>query len=314
MKSSLLTGTALLLFPLLVSSSFDLDTQGPDWSYTTDDLADTTSQTCKDAYSAPIDCSDTLLGIAASMRPAFDPTEEDMRNTCTDTCRASLESYVQGVKKACTKPGDRAREFLGGACTPCRFTERPVELVGRIFQYVLERACRKDKQDKFCYIENSPYAGVDFDCDDACTMSFFTQAHDHPASDWWFNYYSLTSRGQYWAEEFEEGWKRVQECGGKSSKTRTWNLAEKTAAAATAASSSSPSSVADSSSRTASATPVTVSIDATGTVAATSESADATGDSVSGGASPTPTGNGASVNGVHGLGVAMLVGMAVAMW
>jgi hypothetical protein len=70
-----LHGLSLFLsFFSIASASFNLNTSGPDWDYTAKDLANTTSQTFKDAYSANIDCDPTLHCIVASMHPAFKPT------------------------------------------------------------------------------------------------------------------------------------------------------------------------------------------------------------------------------------------------
>lgn len=99
----------------VVDGAFNLNTVGPDWSYTADLLAGSTSQRCKDAYSANVDCDYTLVGLVASSRFPFDPTEADLGRTCTKTCEVALEAYVKGVKDACTESGDRAWETpLGG--------------------------------------------------------------------------------------------------------------------------------------------------------------------------------------------------------
>lgn len=73
------------------------------------------------------------------MRPAFDPTPTDLDNTCVPTCKDALETYVKGVKEACTAPGDSVRENPDG--TPAD----SVETVGMLFQYVLTSSCRKDR-------------------------------------------------------------------------------------------------------------------------------------------------------------------------
>lgn len=136
-----------LLLPFLAHASFNLNTAGPDWAYTAQDLANTTSPACRAAYSAEIDCDPTLLGLVASMRPGFQPTAADLDATCTDACRSSLETYIRNVQAACAEPGDRALEQLWGPC--CTYTTDPVELVGQIFLYTLERDCVKDKYDIF---------------------------------------------------------------------------------------------------------------------------------------------------------------------
>ncbi len=134
--------TLLPLLASLTTASFNLNTSGPDWDYVAKDLLNTTSQSCKDAYSANIDCDITLLGLVASMRPAFNPTSTDMDNTCTTTCSDSLDAYVQGVKDACTADGDKARESRGGAYNGDYILD-PVEIVGQIFQYQFAQSCRK---------------------------------------------------------------------------------------------------------------------------------------------------------------------------
>jgi len=129
-----------LSFSSIASASFNLNTSGPDWDYTAKDLANTTSQTCKDAYSANIDCDPTLLGIVASMRPAFKPTSSDLDRTCTSACNASLVAYVESVQKACTAPGDKAQESVGGGDNVDMYLD-PVEIVGQIFQYTFASSC-----------------------------------------------------------------------------------------------------------------------------------------------------------------------------
>lgn len=138
------------LIPQLVVATFTLQDQGPDWDYTTKDLAPSTSQKCKDAYIAPIDCNPTLLGLVASMRPLFKPTSQDLADTCTSECAASLEKYVQNVRAACTTDGDHAQESLGAAGNVDSIRSNgykldPVETVGRVFQYVMARSCGRNR-------------------------------------------------------------------------------------------------------------------------------------------------------------------------
>jgi hypothetical protein len=73
----------LSIFARLASSTFNLNTSGPDWDYTAKGLANTTSPACQDAYSGDIECDVTLLGLVASMRPGFQPAPSDFDNTCT---------------------------------------------------------------------------------------------------------------------------------------------------------------------------------------------------------------------------------------
>lgn len=133
--------THVAIFASLAAASFNLDTAGPDWDYTTKDLANTTSQACKNAYSAPINCDSTLLGLVASMRPSFKPTAADLANTCTSTCEDSLAAYIQVVQEACTGEGDKAQESQGGSSDD--FLLDPVEIVGQVFQYEFAQSCRQ---------------------------------------------------------------------------------------------------------------------------------------------------------------------------
>jgi hypothetical protein len=122
------------------TATFDLNTSGPSWAYTTKDLADTTSQTCKDAYSASIDCDETLLKIVASMDPDFDPQSSDLQAMCTTTCSDSLSQYIKNVKAACNKDGD-----LAGIASGNKYIyEAPVATVGQVFQYKYGQSCAKN--------------------------------------------------------------------------------------------------------------------------------------------------------------------------
>ena len=144
----------LVLVPILPTftlATFSLNVSGPDWDYTSSALTNTTSQACRDAYSASIECDPTLLGLVASMRPSFAPTAADLDATCTSTCKASLDAYVQNVAAICSKPGDQAQESLAGPC--CQYTTQPVQLVGQIFQYHFATACSKDK---YVYSHSKP--------------------------------------------------------------------------------------------------------------------------------------------------------------
>lgn len=130
----------LATFSGLVIASFNLNTSGADWDYVAKDLANTTSKACIAAYSADIDCDATLLGLVASMRPAFKPTSTDFDNTCTTTCSDSVDAYLKGIQEACTADGDAAQEYVGG--TPSEALV-PVEIVAQVFQYTLASACTK---------------------------------------------------------------------------------------------------------------------------------------------------------------------------
>ncbi len=147
------TISVLSTFYGLVSCSFNLNTVGEDWSYTASDLANTTSQACKDAYSANIDCDYTLVGLVASMRPPFKPTSSDYDSTCTTTCSDSLASYMQGIEEACTLPGDKAQNseegghdvYVGGTIDLADISLASVSVIGEVFQYTFAQSCRKDR-------------------------------------------------------------------------------------------------------------------------------------------------------------------------
>jgi hypothetical protein len=136
--------TVLRLFALSAAlgqatASFSLNISGPSWAYTTKDLATTTSQACKDAYSASIDCDETLLKIVASMDPDFDPQSSDLEAMCTTTCSDSVSQYIKDVNAACDKDGD-----LAGLASGNHYVyEAPVATVGEVFQYKYAQACAK---------------------------------------------------------------------------------------------------------------------------------------------------------------------------
>ncbi|ROW03686.1 hypothetical protein VMCG_05350 [Cytospora schulzeri] len=195
-----------------VWSSFSLNLSGPDWDYTAKDLANTTSEACRTAYSAQIDCDDTLLGYVASMRPAFDPTSNDLDRTCTTTCSDSLASYVQNVIDVCDQPGDLANEAAGSKSVEAK---DPVALVGQIFQYTFAQNCKKDDTG-YCTLQDGSIGDADdFSCDDKCTLMFYTNAHNYAASGWLFSYYYLVGESSWWEEEYSKGWKTAKSCGAK---------------------------------------------------------------------------------------------------
>jgi hypothetical protein len=122
------------------TAAFSLNISGPSWDYTTKDLADTTSQACKDAYSASINCDDTLLKIVASMDPDFNPQSSDLEAMCTTTCSDSLSQYVKNVKAACGSDGDLAGVASGNK----ELYQAPVATVGEVFQYKYGQSCAKN--------------------------------------------------------------------------------------------------------------------------------------------------------------------------
>jgi len=122
------------------AAAFNLDTSGPDWDYTTKDLASSTSQNCKDAYSANIDCDDTLVSVVASMSPGFALSTAALSSMCSVSCSDSLSAYVKNVKAACNKPGDLANVASGNTGIP----QASVAVVGEVFQYAYAQSCSKD--------------------------------------------------------------------------------------------------------------------------------------------------------------------------
>ncbi|KAJ5812725.1 hypothetical protein N7447_009748 [Penicillium robsamsonii] len=196
------------------TATFNLNTSGPSWAYTTNDLADTTSQACKDAYSASINCDETLLKIVASMDPDFDPQSSDLKATCTTTCSDSLSKYVKNVKAACDKDGDLAGIDNGNKVT----YEAPVATVGEVFQYKYGQSCAKSGSD-YCYLtypESDDWGNTDFPCSDECAVEFFRNAHEQPGSAYFFNYFSLGNQSSWWEETFAGGWETVVQCDGGS--------------------------------------------------------------------------------------------------
>lgn len=139
-----MASTILRLFSLSAAlgqatATFNLNTAGPSWDYTTKDLANTTSQACKDAYSASINCDETLLKIVASMDPDFDPQPSDLQAMCTTTCSDALSQYIKKVNAACNKDGDLAGIDNGNKY----IYQVPVATVGEVFQYEYSQGCAK---------------------------------------------------------------------------------------------------------------------------------------------------------------------------
>ncbi|CEJ60547.1 hypothetical protein PMG11_09118 [Penicillium brasilianum] len=193
------------------TASFGLNVSGPSWDYTTKDLADTTSQACKDAYSASIDCDETLLKLVASMDPDFDPQSSDLQAMCTTTCSDSLSQYVRNVKAACDKEGD-----LAGVAKGNKYVyQASVATVGEVFQYKYGQACAKNGSD-YCFLtypNSEDWARTDFPCSDGCAIQFYQNAHKQPGSAYWFDYFALGNQSSYWEETFAGGWETVVSCG-----------------------------------------------------------------------------------------------------
>ncbi|KAK8048927.1 hypothetical protein PG994_010657 [Apiospora phragmitis] len=219
-----ISDAAALFLPLLMllsiapslASAFSLNVSGPDWEFIADNqhLKSSTSEACRQAYSAPIACPDTLLGIVASMRPGFKPTTKDYEAMCTTTCKEALERYVGGVRAACQLDAGDAAQLLTKATKPYEYTDLPVGIVGQLFQYHLAQSCRTDGGGKFCEF-STEHAEVDddFECDDICSSTFFQNAHDYPGSRYEFNYYSLVNESQWWEDQYATGYDRLIACG-----------------------------------------------------------------------------------------------------
>lgn len=223
---------SLSLFPLL-SLGFDLGSSNGNWGLTADTLDSYTSHACRTAYEASIDCSDTLLAIVASTDPDYLPSASDLDDTCTDTCRESLESYIQNVQEVCSSSYDWALMSTAAVCIECRFVKTPVENVGKLFQYKLESACTRDRytsqssflpyihrqgadgalsENDYCYL-HPPHEGTDFECSDTCSVDYYKTARAHnPISELKFSHLWLVEESNYWKRDFENGYKRALEC------------------------------------------------------------------------------------------------------
>jgi hypothetical protein len=231
MMTTIFLFVTLSLLPRL-TPGFTLGARSENWGLTTNTLDKYTSHACRIAYEAPIDCSDTLLALVSSPDPAYLPSAWDLDNTCTETCRASLESYVRDVEEVCSSPWDWALVATAARCGDCRFLQTPVSNIGRIFQYKLESACALDRytislssQDledegaddyhisnyDYCYL-HPPHEGTNFPCSDACSIDYYKTAHAHPLSDLHFQDLWLVQQSRYWKRDFKEGYQRALVC------------------------------------------------------------------------------------------------------
>lgn len=126
--------------------SFSLDVEGPDLGLTTSRLADTTSQACKDAYSAVVDCQITIPNLASTLRqgPVWDPSPDELERTCVSSCADSLDAYVRSVRDACDQPGDSAPVYEQsdplGPTNPTAVAD-----VGELLRYTYARACARNE-------------------------------------------------------------------------------------------------------------------------------------------------------------------------
>lgn len=137
-------------------AAFTLNVGGPNWDYTTRDLADTTSQACKDAYSSQIDCDDVLVGMVASLNPNFSVNTSDLDRLCTTTCSDSLSEYIKNVNAVCNQPGD-----LSGVCKGNKnLFQALVEAAGEVLQYQYGEACSKNGYTQFEILIENPFQSL----------------------------------------------------------------------------------------------------------------------------------------------------------
>ncbi|KAL4965511.1 uncharacterized protein BDV14DRAFT_55914 [Aspergillus stella-maris] len=240
LSSKMYTPTILLsLLPL--ASSFSLNTKTKYWAYTTSSLANSTSEPCKKAYSAEIDCDEYLVALvnANEDRPYLPSMEaSDFEQTCTQTCHDSLMSYIENIEDKCS--GDEDAALRGkGKYGEMEFENVPVSTVGRIFEYTLMRSCAVDETGENCYITQSSFIPYDlFTCDWTCAVAYWYNQHEYPYSEWQFGsrYYggmdyeynedgstspinlsgNVLVQHSTFEDEMEEAWSTVQECQANS--------------------------------------------------------------------------------------------------
>ncbi|TGO21368.1 hypothetical protein BPAE_0224g00160 [Botrytis paeoniae] len=121
----------------------------------------------------------------------------------------------------------------------------PVDIAAQVFQYTLARYCTK-------------------------WASKFQTAHDYPGSAYQFKDYWLASMGNWWAGEFADGWKRLQQCA-KAVESTTLSSAMSITTSTASISSSGTSTT-----NSASSTGTGNSISSTAVVSAESSSSTAT--------------------------------------
>ncbi|KAI3324625.1 hypothetical protein HD806DRAFT_50781 [Xylariaceae sp. AK1471] len=200
-----------LLLVQPAACAFSLDDVVTDWwYYVHNHLADTTSPACLAAYAAPIDCDVTLLGVVSSNSPNFNPEPADLERTCVPSCADSLDAWVQNVKQVCNQEGDAA--LVHGAARP--YQEVPVAVVGEVFQYEYAWMCSRNISG-WCYFNypaSQEWARTDFTCTNECASQFFADAHNHPASNYYFGLYELEDESDWWKNQFAEGWDHLVKC------------------------------------------------------------------------------------------------------
>ncbi|KAL4939714.1 hypothetical protein BDV06DRAFT_32735 [Aspergillus oleicola] len=232
---------AILPFILPLATSFSLDTKTKYWAYTTSSLANTTSQSCKEAYKAEIACDYYLVALVnANEERQFLPSMEfsDFDDTCTKTCHDSLMEYIENVEDKCSGDGDAALKGRG-KYGEMEFDEVPVSTVGRIFEYTLMRSCAEDETGENCYITQSSVIPNDYrSCSWTCATAYWYNQHEYPYSEWQFGsrYYGgmdyefhedgsttpINVSGDVLIQHavlekyMEEGWDNAQKCQANS--------------------------------------------------------------------------------------------------
>ncbi|KAF7595479.1 hypothetical protein BBP40_005815 [Aspergillus hancockii] len=221
----------------VLCQAFSLDTTSKFWNYTTSQLASTTSQKCKDAYSADIACDYFLVQLVNANEERYylsDMEPENFTQTCTATCHTSLNDYILNVKEACTERGDAAiqsKGYTGKSGT----AQAPVQNIGHILQYHLMRSCAKDEDGENCYITQSSVLPPDFSCDWTCAVALYWNRHFYPYSEWSLGNPNIMTRDmdgnvlKYGNDMLVNdgsgfsmgggGWETIKECGfGNSTK------------------------------------------------------------------------------------------------
>ncbi|KAL5343228.1 hypothetical protein BJX70DRAFT_354893 [Aspergillus crustosus] len=226
---------AILPFFILPIHSFSLDTNTAYWGYTTTSLAESTSQQCKNAYSAEIVCDEYLLALVYAHEdrhylPDMEPS--NFTDTCTSTCHSSLTKYIANVEDSCSESTDAALKGVG-VWGGLDFKEIPVVTIGQILEYTLMRACAQDEDGKNCYITQSSTYPTKPSCDWACGIAWWWNQHEYPYNEWEFNNprergYDDLEDGTWQpqanhtdtlvqhavlASVRDEAWETVQECG-----------------------------------------------------------------------------------------------------
>ncbi|KAF9885323.1 hypothetical protein FE257_013040 [Aspergillus nanangensis] len=198
MKSSPLY--LLALTPLC--HAFSLDTQTEFWNYTTTSLADTTSQKCKNAYSAQIDCDPLLAAL--------------------------VKKYISNVEESCSYPKDAALAITDSSDSDLwnpDFKTVPVETIANLVLYTLMRSCAKEDGEN-CYVTQSAVYSPDYACKWDCATALYWNTHKYPYYNWyfgmgeavWIDDTTAIIPGnnilvQDWFDEDEKGWKKIVECG-----------------------------------------------------------------------------------------------------